>query len=141
MRKIILASHGLLAEGMKNSLELISGCNSNIHAFGLNEGGSPKAIAEKVNNIIEENEENEYVIITDFPGGSVNTAMVELLEKKNVYLISGMNLILCLEILLAQEDVSIENIIEDALINAKNTLTNIKNILHNQDDEEDYFND
>lgn len=141
MRKIILASHGLLAEGMKNSIELISGKHTNLYAFRLKEGGSPKAIIEKINNVMEEDEISQYIVITDFPGGSVNTAMMELIKKENVYLISGMNLILCLEILLASEESQIEIIIEEALMNARNTLTNMKNILENRYSEEDYFND
>lgn len=141
MRKIILVSHGLLAEGMKNSIELISGKHENLYSFGLNEGGSPKDIEKKISEIIEKDKESEYIIISDFPGGSVNTAMVPLIEIENVFLISGMNLILCLEILLAEESASIDQVIEESLASAKKTLSNINNILNYKDDEEEYFND
>mgnify|MGYP001444981049 CR=1 FL=1 len=141
MKKIILVSHGLLAEGMKNSVELISGKNNNLYAFGLTESNSPKAIAEEINKMIEEDVENQYLIISDFPGGSVNTAMISLISKENVYLVSGMNLILCLEIVLASKESKIEDVIEDALDSARKTLLNMKNISKEENEEEDYFND
>lgn len=141
MKKIILVSHGLLAEGMKNSIELISGKHNNLYAFGLTKSNSPKEIAEKINKMIEEDSESEYLIISDFPGGSVNTAMISLILKENVFLVSGMNLILCLEIILASEDLGTETIIEDALKSAKKTLLNIKTMLNKSDNEEEYFDD
>lgn len=141
MRNIILASHGLLAEGMKNSIELISGKHNNLYAFGLTKGNAPNDITEKINKMIEEEPESQYIIISDFPGGSVNTAMTSLVLKDNVFLVSGMNLILCLEIILASEESATEDIIEEALENARNTLSNIKNILNKNNYEEDYFDD
>lgn len=141
MKKIILVSHGLLAEGMKNSVELISGKHDNLYAFGLTESNSPKDIAEKINKMIEEDVESQYLIISDFPGGSVNTAMISLILKDNVFLVSGMNLILCLEIVLASKESKIEDIIENALDSARKTLSNMKNILKQENEEEDYFND
>lgn len=36
MRKVIVASHGLMAKGVKNSVEMISGPQSNLLAFRWN---------------------------------------------------------------------------------------------------------
>ena len=38
MRKIILASHGELAEGMKQSVEMIAGKQENLYASSMADG-------------------------------------------------------------------------------------------------------
>lgn len=141
MQKIILVSHGLAAEGMKNSVEMISGKHDNLYAFGLKESNSTKDIIKKINNMMEVDVESQYIIISDFPGGSVNTEMISLISKKNVHLVSGMNLMLCLEILLAPKNLQIEKIIENALDSARKTLVDMKSISFQKNDEEDYFDD
>lgn len=100
-RKIILASHGELAKGMKNSLEMITGMTlDNIIVFTLKTGYTTDEFKNQIENEINNNADFEYVIITDLYGASVNTSMYELIIYKNVKIFSGMNLNLVLSLIL-----------------------------------------
>ena len=80
MRKIILASHGELAEGMKQSVEMIAGKQENLYAISMADGMGPQDVFMKAKECLDRDKESEFVIITDLPGGSVNTALAVLLK-------------------------------------------------------------
>lgn len=48
MGKLILASHGSLAEGMKSALKMILGESIQMDAFGLDTWEQPQAILEEI---------------------------------------------------------------------------------------------
>ena len=91
--KMILASHGKLALGMKDTLEMIVGKNKNIYAFAAYTDGSETKYLEEIKAIIKENENEPILIATDVLGGSLNNEMIQLLKQyPYIYLVSGMNL-------------------------------------------------
>lgn len=135
MRKFVLASHGSLAEGIKNSIEMISGKQTNLFAFCMSEGESPSILKEKIESFLEENRSDEIVFISDFPGGSVNTMLISFLNRSNVYLVSGMNSMLVLNLLLNRAD--IEVCLEKAIQAGKDTVKRIEVVEEEQED--DFF--
>ncbi|MDD3401886.1 MAG: hypothetical protein PHQ72_00830 [Hespellia sp.] len=96
MSKLILASHGSLAEGMKSALKMILGDTVQAEAFGLDKWEQPQAIMEQIQKLREEAPEEEFIILCDMKGGSVCNRMVELCSEPNVCVISGMNLTLAI---------------------------------------------
>lgn len=105
MRSYVLASHGLLAKGMLETLKLIIGEIKNIHTLcAYSEEQNPE---ESLKKIIEElSLKGEVLVFTDLFGGSVNNILMKLL-KPNVYLFSGMNLPLVLNAVLSEtEDIN-----------------------------------
>lgn len=96
MSRLILASHGSLAEGMKSALKMILGESVETDAFGLDTWEQPQAIYEQIQKLRSELPEEEFVILTDIKGGSVCNKMMELVTEPNVCVISGMNLTLAL---------------------------------------------
>lgn len=135
MKKIILASHGGLAEGMKDTVKLLSGIEEGIYAFGFHDGENVNDIFDKVNEII--NEEDEFIIITDAPGGSVNTVLTPFVEYKNVQLISGMNTILVVSLALAS-DVEQEDILQ-SIEEGKNSIVYVNQLLKDKEESGDFF--
>ena len=53
MRKVIIASHGLMAKGVKDSVEMISGKQENLSAFSMEAGESPQDVIKKIENIMQ----------------------------------------------------------------------------------------
>lgn len=100
MYKIILASHGSLATGMLDAVEAIAGKQENVMAFDLDHCGDPDQLYEAVNSRIDD---NEWIILCDIKCGSIHNVLTHLLDKDNVKLITGMNLALILQIVLAQD--------------------------------------
>ena len=85
MRKIILASHGELANGMKMSVEMIAGEQDNLYAVSMCGTMGPQDVLQKVKEILAEDETCQAILITDLSGGSVNTALSELLREEMFY--------------------------------------------------------
>lgn len=93
MIQIILASHGNLAKGMKDTLNMIIGDVSMVEAFSSYRNESVN-VRDAVEEIIKEKyTKADIFILTDILGGSVNTEMMSLIkEYPKIHVLSGMNL-------------------------------------------------
>lgn len=122
-RKIILASHGGLSKGLKDSLEMIVGtANSPVEYYGLYPGENPQDIFESIKAEIDNNSEKEYIILTDLFGGSVCNALLPLSIYKNVVIIAGMNLPLLMEIVLSSNSMLDSDNLKEVLTRARTSL-------------------
>ncbi|MEF9967203.1 MAG: PTS mannose transporter subunit IIB [Longicatena sp.] len=123
MRKLVLASHGSLAEGMKSAAEMILGTCEKISAYGLDTYKNPIDIYDIVEKQISSDENNEYIVLCDINGGSVHNQMIHLCSHKNVYLLTGMTLSMVLEITLESTELKTQKLLEKVIDNAhKNML-------------------
>ncbi|MBM9930454.1 PTS sugar transporter subunit IIA [Pediococcus pentosaceus] len=120
-RKIIVASHGRMASGIKNSLEIIYGESKVVESldcyveddFDLNEA---------ISRLLERYKNYELIIVTDVFGGSVNNEFLKYVGRPNFYLITGLNLPLLIELVNKIQFLSEEkttNIVWKALSNTK----------------------
>ncbi len=135
--KMILASHGKLAEGMKDTLEMIVGKNENIYAFAAYSDGSETKFLEDIQALINENQDEQIVIATDVLGGSVNNEMIQLLNRyPQVYLISGMNLPVIITLATAVCPLTTE-MIEEAISMGKEGVVFVNKLMKENNEEED----
>ena len=116
MKGILLVSHGGLAKGMKDSIEMINGYQENLRYVGIepNEGGEQ---FEK--KMIKEEEAlgevDKILIFCDLLGGTpCNIAMKNYYQDEKYIVISGMNSPMVLSAIL-NEEISKNNIISDAI--------------------------
>lgn len=97
--KIFLSSHGHLASGLKDSVEILLGKQDKITVFDAYV--DEYSVQEKLEAFYETVTEEEQVILcSDLIGGSVNTAMCPYLSRKNTMLVSGVNLAVLLDLTL-----------------------------------------
>ena len=137
--KMILASHGKLAEGMKDTLEMIVGKNENIYAFAAYSDGSEMKFLEDIQALINENQDEQIVIATDVLGGSVNNEMIQLLNRyPQVYLISGMNLPVIITLATAVCPLTTE-MIEEAISMGKEGVVFVNQLMKENNEEEDFL--
>lgn len=125
MIKYLFASHGKLAEGVKNSLELIMGSQKNVYtfrAYANDDNDVEKAIKHELATLITKND--SWIVVSDIFGGSVNNYLLENIKQYHYYLISGLSLPLALN-LLTQINVKTKNIsqgIEKAIADSKRQI-------------------
>lgn len=99
MRRLVLASHGSFAEGMKSAAVMILGETADsIETFGLDAWETPQAVAEEIEKLMAQAPDDEYVLLCDIKGGSVHNALIKFCTEPNVSVISGINLNLVLEL-------------------------------------------
>ena len=112
--KVLIATHGMMASGVVNTLSLFTDCNDirYLNAY-VDESDYTQQIVDFINQI---DETETAIIFTDIIGGSVNQEVVAMNHRKNVKIITGFNLALILEIIMsdATQDEQIEVIIEQA---------------------------
>ena len=97
MAKIILASHGGLSKGMKDSVSMIVGdLARDIETYSLLPGQNPEDFYQEVLKEAKKCEE-QILILCDIKGGSVHTALSKLAILDNVLVFSGMNMGLVLD--------------------------------------------
>lgn len=140
MRKIIIFSHGELAKGMMNTLSMIIGDMANVEAYCayIDEA---EAIDQTIRNLLEKNQKNELIVVTDIFGGSVNNEWMKVLpENKNVYLIAGMSLPLLIQLITALSNSPTEpdQLIQTTLQEAGKSLVYCNKLELNMVDETDF---
>ena len=124
MRRIIIASHGEFAKGLKNSVELIVGeLASKLEIFCLYPSQSPMDFKERTEKDIQKYQNTEFIFLCDLKGGSVHTACSQLCIYKNVKVFSGTNMNLILDLLLSHHDEILEKEKKALLKNAKDGIT------------------
>lgn len=127
-KKVILVSHGKLSEGMMHSIQMIIGKNEAISCYGMMPGEHYSTIVDAIKVDAKANPETQYIIIADLFGGSVCNGCTSLTDLPNVKLISGMNMGLVIEIVLAEAPVS-DEMIAEGIKNCKEGITHVSNHL------------
>lgn len=129
--KFILVSHGSFAKGLVESSQMIIGQQEELVAYGLypeDDISNLKLILEK--EYLESNMDN-VVFFTDLFHGSPFNAVVSLMGKYDVYHITGMNMPLMLEALMARQnkELSPAELCKLLLTNSKETIIDVRECL------------
>ncbi|SHJ10739.1 PTS system, mannose-specific IIA component/PTS system, fructoselysine and glucoselysine-specific IIA component [Clostridium amylolyticum] len=138
MLKILIASHGNYADGVKSATNIIIGNKENVHY--LNAYVSEETVKDQLENFFKGVSENdEVIILTDIYGGSVNQNVFPYVKKENVYIISGFNLATVLEILLLnpEEKVSLDNL-RNIVEESKKQILFLNDYVAEQEQEDDF---
>lgn len=103
-RKIVIATHGTLAEGFKSALQIIAGAE-NVEAFNCYT--SPDFnFQETIQKVMDsKGSEEELFVFTDLFGGSVNNGFVAALKTYDFHLITNTSLGLLIDFILMEPDV------------------------------------
>ena len=139
MNRIILASHGGLSAGMKDTVQMILGELPNLYALAtLRDETEPITVAAR--RLLEGfAAEDAVYIVTDVMGGSVNNEMLTLLpEYPAVHLICGMNASLVLT-LASNDEALTQDELAECIEDAKAQIIDCNLLLKNaaQDEEDD----
>ncbi|MDD7280439.1 PTS sugar transporter subunit IIA [Floccifex sp.] len=135
MAKIIFASHGDLAKGMKNSVSMIAGSLADdVETYCLYPGENPTDYYQELRERVQECQD-QVIILADIKGGSVHTALMPLTVFENVVLISGMNMAMALDVVLQYRE-GIQESEFDALITGSQSGITLMHGIKEQEDEE-----
>ena len=92
MTRIVLASHGRLADGMKDTLSFILGDLPNVSTICAYVDQDVSLRSQIDQAFAEFSPEDAVVVVTDIFGGSVNNEFMALLGEKDFILVAGMNM-------------------------------------------------
>lgn len=137
MYKIIIATHGELADAFKSTLKMFTNDISDVYSVGLTESGVDE-FKTKIDELMKEcyEEGTEILVLADLFGGTpFNTAMLEIKGKyENVEIISGVNLPLLIEATLLRSG-SLKELLESLKSSAKDAIIIPSSASSDEDDE------
>lgn len=136
-RKFLIATHGTFAAGVKSSLDIIIGDMEHIFLIEayVDETVSVEA---QINEVMAQvGDTDELIVFTDILGGSITNQVLQHALKSNVYVVSGFNLPLLIEVLMADAETPAEEVITAALENAKEQMTYVNKLLTAQKEDQD----
>lgn len=110
MKKILVASHGHLASGIKSSVQILTGMADQVEAVDcyVDDSDYTPRIQAFIDSV---GPDDEGVIFTDIYGGSVFQKVVLLEpEKRGILHVTGMNLGLVIETLITGDPLSKESL-------------------------------
>lgn len=119
MRRFIVVSHAYMAKGMVSSLEFILGKQEQVSWYCAYVEPGVVYKDQLLKEIDGYSGEDEIILMTDLFGGSVNNELSELMNRGNVHLICGINLILLISMVVASTDEDIAEVIRRNIEEAK----------------------
>ena len=121
MKNIILVSHGLLAECVKSSLEMIAGKQPNLYTISLTPDSDNLQFGEELENMMG-TLSGKTIIIADLLGGTpANVSLQKYMDNPDVEIMSGLSLPVALECVLGGDRAP-----GAILASAKETMVDLK---------------
>ena len=120
MKQILIATHGKMASGIRYTAELIVGQMAEIETIDAYVTPEDN-VEEKFKEYFQRHEHDRVIVFTDLMGGSVNQKLMEYSKKENVTLVTGTNLPVLMQVMLADDDVTDEEI-QEYIDDARNEL-------------------
>lgn len=137
MKYVILVSHGKLANGLNDALSMLAGNREDILSVGLENGKSVDEFValftEKVKDI---STDDEVILLGDIIGGSPLTNATNVLINKGIktVILGGMNLPLALTTVLMKDTVSLDEIADQVLEQARMAMQEFKIVEESEED-------
>lgn len=134
MKNLVLVTHADFAKGILTSLNLVLGQVQNVDYVSITAKETISDIASAIEEKIRAfGNEEPTVIITDIAGGSTTQAAMRLLEnRRRIYLVTGLNLGLLLEIALLPlggDPDSDMAALRSAIENSRNTMNLVNDLM------------
>ncbi len=137
MKYVILVSHGKFANGLNDALSMLAGNREDILSVGLENGKSVDEFValftEKVKDI---STDDEVILLGDIIGGSPLTNATNVLVNKGIktVILGGMNLPLALTTVLMKDTVSLDEIANQVLEQARMAMQEFKIVEESEED-------
>lgn len=137
MKYVILVSHGKFANGLNDALSMLAGNREDILSVGLENGKSVDEFValftEKVKDI---STDDEVILLGDIIGGSPLTNATNVLVNKGIktVILGGMNLPLALTTVLMKDTVSLDELVDQVLEQARMAMQEFKIVEESEDD-------
>ena len=120
MKQILIATHGKMASGIRYTAELIIGQMAEIETIDAYVTPEDN-VEEKFKEYFQKHENDRVIVFTDLMGGSVNQKLMEYSKRENVTLITGTNLPVLMQVMMADDDVT-DDEIQEYIDEARNEL-------------------
>ncbi len=129
---LVLVSHGKLAEGLIDAMQMITGPQEAVRAIGLLETEDVESLMEKIWQAVNEVDSGEgALIMVDLFGASPFNASARLAlshPEKRLEVVTGMNLAMVVELVVQRAGMSLNEAVELVLQVAPESVRRLASI-------------
>lgn len=127
MVKILLVSHGNLAESFRDTAAMIAGSETaaGICCLGMTPEKDPEEFAEEAGRLLAEDLQADYLIFADLFGTSPCNTCVSVFRSASYRMVTGMNLGAILDAVFQKDTLSLEELYQRALETAKDGVRGV----------------
>jgi PTS system mannose-specific IIA component len=127
---VVVVSHGGLAEGLKEALEIICGPQQQMAAVALDSHDDVPTAARALEKAYDQVRHADGVVIfTDLLGGTPSNIALTFLNRPKVEVISGVNLPMLLRVISSRAEGSLGDVVAAALQSGREGITAATDIL------------
>lgn len=128
---IVVVSHGRLAEGLIDAVQMIVGPQKQLEAVALLETETVEDLMEKIQKLIDQvNAGDGILIFADLPGASPFNASARIaMNAEKIRVIGGANLPMLAEVLVSRDGSSLDELEDLALTSGKKGIKTLAEIL------------
>lgn len=137
---IILASHGPMAQGAKETAEMIAGTQEDFYAFGIFPGEDTAVLSDKIEKVVIEaaDKGQDVMIFTDLVSGTPFNVTMPLMQKySNIYHITGLNMTMLVSVLSQKSFMSAQELYDDVRDCKDDFIMLMNDVLASLDDDEE----
>ncbi len=141
MKKILIATHGMLAEGLKSSIHVLAGDGYDIQTINAYTDECQGDYSHQIKAFITSlNQDDEGVIFTDLLSGSVNQKVCQLCVQRPSYLhiVTGTNLMCVLAVLLETRPLT-QKVLKEIVENSVVSLIDLEDQIQLEETDEDFL--
>lgn len=134
MISILIVSHGDLAAGMLDALQMLTGEQGQVAALGLCESEAPEELVEHVRAEINAMDDGDGVLIAvDLYGATPfhSSARLFLESDHKIEVVTGVNLPMLAEIMVNREGTSLEELVKQAYQAGKDGIQTLPDSIRN----------
>lgn len=138
MRKLLIATHGRFADGIKNTMEIIIGAVEHAEALCAytTQDFDMEQTAESYIGAL--GSEDELIVAADVAGGSVANAFAKYCSER-VTVLAGCNFPMLVTLALQLDsDVPLEELVDEAIEAGRDGICCINRMLSEQEKEDDF---
>ena len=130
---IVLVSHGLLAAGLKDAVEMIAGPQTHFQTISMQPDTSTTSLRTMIEQAVDDVvSDGGVLVLVDILGGNPADASVHL-ARRGIQVLCGVNLPMLLELLIQREYLSQRELTAIALQAAKQSVINLTEQLNQHD--------
>jgi Phosphotransferase system, mannose/fructose-specific component IIA len=129
MFQILIVSHGGLACEMLKTAEMIAGPQPDTATLGLFPGDSPEQLQQAIEAILQRWGKQDVLVLTDMRSGTPFNVVGGLMKEYDFRHISGINLAMLIEVLMARDDMSLNEAADEVLSLSSRTVLDVNSLL------------
>jgi PTS system N-acetylgalactosamine-specific IIA component len=119
---IVISGHGNYATGLKSSIELLSGHNTDLYYLDLTVDDTDVSLREKMENVIRKNAGSGVLFICDILGGTPFKVSVEVSSNSDhMEVVAGCNIGSILEGVFQKDKISVGELADFMVLSSKRT--------------------